>query len=1103
MPEPTLEALLDRYRRERDDAAAAELVRRTRRRLLRVASRIVPADRAEDCLQLAYFSLMRERDGEFVPRVLPWLITATVRIAYAAKARESHQQSLARQLQRAPAAGDPPVRALESAETAREVRRRVSELPASYRDAVILHHLEGLSVREVAGLLGLSEEATKKRIQRGRSLLRTRLDPRLMAPALAPAWLLADAQAGLARTGGILVKKNVVLVAAVVLMALVTIVSIKLLGTDDDGPNSPARHTARQPHLALDVPRDGHEGETGQQASIHRGRVVDEDGIPISGARVRIAQGAPQGTVVAHTDGDGAFRFEHAEPQSIVIEAQGFMASEPTPSAPHPLRASPDICLERGSDLVGRVTDIKGKPVAGATVRWHGVHRDRNVQREAVSDADGTYAFAGLPRISEYWHSWLEAHGAGYAVTEIHSLPLAHAREKAVDLVLTRGATYEGIVIDARTGEPLAGAVVTVELSQRTKDTRGFLSESRSEARTLARGVSGPDGRYVILRAPARGFGDVATNAAGKGRTYAALVVRTEGYRTGSVSLEAPESGERATRNFKLWSMAHVVGRVVDGGGVPVADAHIQRADPLQGGKLGSGVRSDALGRFVYPLSAERDKTRPYTIAVSAAEWVHSDAKSEHDVEVTFGREVDLGDVVLDLQARPLVRLRVRNEDGAPVPWARVSMSQDRYLNASRGVFTDASGDAVFEGSAGVGKPVHVYIEAQGYAAAAVGPLDPFKAKDPIEVVLVKGHTLRGRVRWRDGAPAQAVFVYVVSAAMRLNDALGNAHEDQPASKGKPVQVLLGVAATDGEGRFSVNDLPAGLCHVSATAPVETPQGRRTYGASALSVATTTTDVELRLPLDAGFVEGALSGTVKDAATGDGVPGAVVRMRSEGRLVTARRLGPARFEFSPASAGTWTLEVRAPGFYPFEQKDFVVDDKSAQRPLHLTLSRRVTIDGRLRGIPNMDGFKVRFVNAAGRMSEQVRIGQDGRFSTSDLGPGHWLPLIGKGPWSVYLPRDGGRFRIAEGVPKLTIDWELTEACAVTFMRDDETPRDAPISIRIADMEGKLIYEVSNGPLLRSIPLLPGNYRVDWSDEFGKGSTTLMCKAGSGLLLTLR
>jgi len=154
---------------------------------------------------------------------MPWLVTAVVRIAYRHKAREKRQAEICRRLAKAPSAISPPAGAARTEEVAR-LRDRVDRLPGKYRDAVVLHYLQGLSTSEVASLLGISRDAVKKRLQRSRTLLLGALSPWAVYPLLALPWLLADAARGsgafaLASTGGIMKAKGVVILATFTLAA--------------------------------------------------------------------------------------------------------------------------------------------------------------------------------------------------------------------------------------------------------------------------------------------------------------------------------------------------------------------------------------------------------------------------------------------------------------------------------------------------------------------------------------------------------------------------------------------------------------------------------------------------------------------------------------------------------------------------------------------------------------------------------------------------------------------------------------------------------------------------------------------------------------------
>ena len=126
------DALLRRYLAENDEDAMASLVRRTRPRLLAVARGICPED-AEDTVQTAYVALVRKGEHLLAP-VLPWLLTAVVRISYRHRAQRSREHAIAEQL--APTAT--PLANAVAREEAKLLRREVGKLPDKYRDAMIL-----------------------------------------------------------------------------------------------------------------------------------------------------------------------------------------------------------------------------------------------------------------------------------------------------------------------------------------------------------------------------------------------------------------------------------------------------------------------------------------------------------------------------------------------------------------------------------------------------------------------------------------------------------------------------------------------------------------------------------------------------------------------------------------------------------------------------------------------------------------------------------------------------------------------------------------------------------------------------------------------------
>ena len=57
-----------------------------------------------------------------------------------------------------------------------ELYRALNELPADYRVTIVLHYIEGYSVKEIAQILNVTEGTVKSRLSRGRSKLRMFLE---------------------------------------------------------------------------------------------------------------------------------------------------------------------------------------------------------------------------------------------------------------------------------------------------------------------------------------------------------------------------------------------------------------------------------------------------------------------------------------------------------------------------------------------------------------------------------------------------------------------------------------------------------------------------------------------------------------------------------------------------------------------------------------------------------------------------------------------------------------------------------------------------------------------------------------------------------------
>lgn len=165
-----------------DEAAFGSLVEAYSERLFAVVVRFTadPVE-AEDVMQEAFVRAWRAIDRfEGRSQFFTWLY----RIGINEAKRKAEKRARSRRdvpLEESPLAEAPdwsqaPELRAEHGETARILEQAIRDLPVGYREAVVLRDVEGLSTREAAEIMELSEAAFKSRLHRGRMAIRRVMD---------------------------------------------------------------------------------------------------------------------------------------------------------------------------------------------------------------------------------------------------------------------------------------------------------------------------------------------------------------------------------------------------------------------------------------------------------------------------------------------------------------------------------------------------------------------------------------------------------------------------------------------------------------------------------------------------------------------------------------------------------------------------------------------------------------------------------------------------------------------------------------------------------------------------------------------------------------
>jgi RNA polymerase sigma factor (sigma-70 family) len=412
--------LLERFAKDHDGDAFAELVRRHGPMVLGVCRGVLRHEQdAEDAFQATFLVLARKaasiRNRESLAGFLH-------QVAYhaAVDAREKVVRRRIREHGSPETCAPAPTLDMTIHDLQRAVHEELRRLPENYRLPLVLCYLEGYSHEEAARQLGWTRGALRGRLDRGREALRRQLQNRGLAPAatlcvaeliLRPAPASAvDVLVNLssAKAAALTAAMRRVLWASRIKICIGMLMAAALCaGVAALSRSASAAKEANEEGTAA----PGQQGIPDKAATdaaqtlAFLGRVLDPTGKPSAGAKIHLFYYATHKVpmpVRAISDSEGRFHFTatrkefdtsySADPwnrASPVAVMDGFGLGLPRFDADTP-SYDKEVTLQLARDdmpLNGRILDLQGKPVVGATVRVRGIRVPRSGELASFLDA--------------------------------------------------------------------------------------------------------------------------------------------------------------------------------------------------------------------------------------------------------------------------------------------------------------------------------------------------------------------------------------------------------------------------------------------------------------------------------------------------------------------------------------------------------------------------------------------------------------------------------------------------------------------------------------------------------------------------------------------
>jgi protocatechuate 3,4-dioxygenase beta subunit len=779
------------------------------------------------------------------------------------------------------------------------------------------------------------------------------------------------------------------------------------------------------------------------RAAVLAGRVVNEDGAPIEGARVTLTRGGEsafrafmrgvEGEPAVRTGRDGTFRATRlaaGENQRLDVRHDDYEERSigGVSLTAGTVKSGLTVVMRRGLTLRGVVKDEEGRPLAGAEVNLSSARQFRagrgGVQMQLIgpgslvrreSGADGRFEFRGL-KGGEYT---LQARRPGFTRAILDPVNVKEGPAEPIELMLKPGSTVSGVLRD-KSGNGASGWYV----SARPAGQGGGppMGGYRTEEPT------GPDGAFLLEGLTA-------------GESYDLQVVGQAGLGPRRAGVTAPAEGIELT----VTGAGQIRGRVVDADSGRVIPAFEVRYQPDGQGGMRFVMRAGpgGGGRGPYERQPFHAEDGTFVIEdVAAGRWsveafapgyqpgrtagvVVAEGEATEGIEVRLSKGgVVSGRVVESRTGKPILDATVRAEPSGGGGMMMMRMGGEGGDNEAT---TDADGRYELTGLApGSWTVTATHAE---WSESSVG-VEIKDAPATADLRLGRGGSVGGSVLagGRPVAGAQVTISAAGESAMRPGMGFMGGGEQ--------------TALSDEGGRFRFERLTPGRYTLGASL-------RDQSSGPAEAVVTGDDAQEVQLTLAEGaLVRGVVTG-LPDAQ----LTGLTVSAQGPDFFATARTSAGGSFEISGVPEGTLSLRANAGDFMTGSRSasaTVTIGPGQAEATAEIRFEAGLRVDGRVTrgGRPVTEAMVTAFPDGGGsRRSASARTDESG---------GYVLEGLDEGRYNFTASGDAGApiRKVVDLTGDTTVDLEAPPARLAGTVVESETGRPVgEVAVRIEDDGG--------------------------------------------------